>query len=311
MSELAIIKSSTLTDIAGAIRVKKGIESDLIPTTSMASEILSISTGVELPELTNPASANHILNGYESIDENGKKITGTIETKTSSDLSASGATVTVPAGYYASSVSKSVSTVTQASPSLLIDTTNNCVKATCTQSSGYVTGGTTSGTYSFTKSAGNSYTPGTSQKSLFNSGLHYFTGGQYIDGDANLLSKNIKSGVSIFGVAGTYKGAEVVYESLDGGRTSSTAKLYTSQSIGTLLCFGCSYVFEWNGSNALWSASGNYSDDATYTYCTSDGTCDTGSATVTFSDSTISVKSGGLLSNSGSFLNGYVAYIPA
>ena len=62
---------------------------------------------------------------------------GTIPTKTSSDLTASGKTITVPAGYYASNASKSVSTATQATPSINVDS-NGLITASATQNSGYV-----------------------------------------------------------------------------------------------------------------------------------------------------------------------------
>ena len=50
-------------------------------------------------------SANQSLNGVISYSK-GVKYTGNIQTKTSSDLTASGATVTAPAGYYASNATK-------------------------------------------------------------------------------------------------------------------------------------------------------------------------------------------------------------
>lgn len=46
----------------------------------------------------------------------GTKYTGSIATKTSSDLTASGATVTVPSGYYASQASKSVAAGSATAP---------------------------------------------------------------------------------------------------------------------------------------------------------------------------------------------------
>ena len=52
----------------------------------------------------------------------GTKYTGTIETKTSSDLSASGATVTAPAGYYASNASKSVASGSATAPGTISGT---------------------------------------------------------------------------------------------------------------------------------------------------------------------------------------------
>ena len=57
------------------------------------------------------ATANKILSGYSAWVD-GAEVKGSIATKTSSDLTTSGATVTVPAGYYASSASASVTSMT-------------------------------------------------------------------------------------------------------------------------------------------------------------------------------------------------------
>lgn len=56
--------------------------------------------------------ASKVLSGYTGHDATGAPFTGSIATKTSSDLTVSGATVTAPAGYYASSASKSVGNMT-------------------------------------------------------------------------------------------------------------------------------------------------------------------------------------------------------
>lgn len=55
-----------------------------------------------------------------------------------------------------------------------------------------------------TKKAAATYTPGTSDQSIASG--QYLSGTQTIKGDANLVAGNIKSGVSIFGVTGTYTG---------------------------------------------------------------------------------------------------------
>lgn len=57
-----------------------------------------------------------------------------------------------------------------------------------------------------TKKAAATYTPKTSDQSIAAS--QYLSGAQTIKGDANLVAGNIKSGVSIFGVTGTYTGGE-------------------------------------------------------------------------------------------------------
>lgn len=55
-----------------------------------------------------------------------------------------------------------------------------------------------------TKKSAAIYTPKTSDQSIAAS--QYLSGAQTIKGDANLVAGNIKSGVSIFGVTGTYAG---------------------------------------------------------------------------------------------------------
>lgn len=55
-----------------------------------------------------------------------------------------------------------------------------------------------------TKKSAATYTPGTSDQSIASG--QYLSGTQTIKGDANLVAGNIKSGVSIFGVTGTYAG---------------------------------------------------------------------------------------------------------
>ncbi len=132
---------------------------------------------------------------------------GTIPTKTSSDLTASGKTITVPAGYYASNASKSVSTATQATPSISVDS-NGLITASATQNSGYVSAGTKSATVQLTTKAATTITPGTSSKTAVAKNV-YTTGAITVAGDSNLKAANIKSGVSIFGISGTAGGGEI------------------------------------------------------------------------------------------------------
>lgn len=69
--------------------------------------------------------------------------------KSSSDLTASGATVSVPSGYYASSASKSVASGTAGTPTATKGTVSNhsvSVTPSVTNTSGYITGSTKTGT---------------------------------------------------------------------------------------------------------------------------------------------------------------------
>ena len=143
------------------------------------------------------------------VDASGTEQTGTIVTKTSSNLTVSGATVAVPAGYYASDTSKSVATATQATPSISVSS-SGVITASATQSAGYVSSGTKSAKKQLSTKSATTYTPSTSNQTI--SSGYYLTGTQTIKGDSNLVASNIKSGVSIFGVSGSYSGSNgVVY----------------------------------------------------------------------------------------------------
>ena len=159
--------------------------------------------GTQLPTLANPAGAAQILNGYEAIDGAGAKLTGTIPSKGAGDLTASGATVTVPAGYYPSQASKSMKDVTSSKNlSISVNNTTGMITAVAMQQdAGYVEKHSTYVTKQLSTKGAETITPGTSNKTI--GAPVYLTGTQTIKGDANLVPENIKSGVSIFGVAGT------------------------------------------------------------------------------------------------------------
>ena len=94
------------------------------------------------------ATAADMLNGKTAY-VNASKITGNIATKSSNDLTASGATVTAPAGYYASAASKSVASGTEGTPTATKGSVSNhaiSVTPSVTNSAGYISGGTKTGT---------------------------------------------------------------------------------------------------------------------------------------------------------------------
>lgn len=155
---------------------------------------------------------------------NGTKYTGTIAAKSGSDLTASGDTVTVPAGYYASQATKAVASGSATAPATITGTSatvstgtntltlSKTVSVTPSVTAGYISSGTAGNssvslTASVTTKAAATITPGTSNQTIA-SGT-YLTGTQTISGDANLLASNIKSGVSIFGVDGSLTSATV------------------------------------------------------------------------------------------------------
>ena len=143
------------------------------------------------------------ITGTLGLDAMATKLNG-ISKKTASDLSASGKTVTIPAGYYASQVTKDVGTATQATPSISVDSAGK-ITASANQSAGYVSAGTKTGTKQLTTQGAKTVTPGASEQTAVASGV-YTTGAVKVAGDANLLPENIAEGVSIFGVAGAHAG---------------------------------------------------------------------------------------------------------
>lgn len=237
---------------------------------------LQSKTGIVPTESSQTIQPDSGYGGLSSVQINA--ITATyvgsgVTQRTSSNLTVSGATVTAPAGYYASSASKSVTTMTlptsvssnatsgysskltvnrststqyinippgynsaggyytisavangsATGPTSLSGTgatistgtntitlTKTGVATTPTVSAGYVSNATASTatvtlTGSVTTKAAATITPGTSNQEIA-SGT-YLTGKQTISGDANLIADNIKNGVSIFGVSGTYTGS--------------------------------------------------------------------------------------------------------
>ena len=161
-------------------------------------------------------SGDEMLDGVTAYS-GGTKITGTITAKTSSDLTASGATVTAPAGYYATAASKSVASGSATAPATISGTSatvstgtntltlSKTVSVTPSVTPGYVSAGTAGNssvslTASVTTKGATTYTPTTSNQTIA-SGT-YLTGTQTISGDPNLVAGNIVSGVTIFGVTG-------------------------------------------------------------------------------------------------------------
>lgn len=198
-----ICDRSDIVAIADAVRNKTNTTNEMT-LDNIATNINKIATsgGVVLPTLINEGSASDMLSGKELIDSDGNIVTGTISTKNSNDLTVSGATVSVPAGYYAKSTTKNVSTATQAAPTIEVNA-NGLITATSIQTSGYVDAGTKSSTKQLSIQSAKTITPTTTSQIAISGGV-YATGDITVSGDLNLVANNIKSGVSIFGVTGNY-----------------------------------------------------------------------------------------------------------
>lgn len=156
--------------------------------------------------------------------------------------------------------------VEQATPTITVNT-GGLITASATQSAGYVSAGTKSITKQLTTQAAKTVTPSTSSQTAVASGRYttgtvtvaaipstyvkptatkgattytpttsnqtiaagtYCSGAQTIKGDANLVAGNIKSGVSIFGVTGTYAGTTEDLDAVITELETKTATLNTT-----------------------------------------------------------------------------------
>lgn len=165
-----------------------------------------------------------------------------ITRRSSTDLTTSGATVTVPSGFYQSSATKTITNGSVTAPSTISGTTATVTTGTNTltltktvsvtpnvTTAGYISSGTAGNasvslTASVTTKAAATITPTTTNQTIA-SGT-YLTGTQTISGDANLVGSNILSGKSIFGVAGT-----VTFQTYYTGSTTPAASLGSNGDI--------------------------------------------------------------------------------
>ena len=113
----------------------------------------SVSAGTNTLTLTKTVSVTPSVSaGYVSSGTAGDSdvsLTASVNTRSSSSLSVSGATVTAPSGYYASSASASVASGTEGTPSATKGTVSDhsvTVTPSVTNTAGYISGGTHTGT---------------------------------------------------------------------------------------------------------------------------------------------------------------------
>ena len=110
-----------------------------------------ILNGETLIDVTGKTVENSkMLYGVTALKKDGTDSTGNIVTKTASDLTASGKTVTVPAGYYATQAKKAVATGSVMMNTPTVNASTGVVTATATVTAGYVTASSPSKTLTLT-----------------------------------------------------------------------------------------------------------------------------------------------------------------
>lgn len=186
------------------------------------------SGSTDAPDLSGiTAAAEDILAGKKSVDATGAEITGTMTNQGAwSTTKTSNGDVPIPAGFHNGSgkVSVNVSTSTTTgeldTPSISFDKKLGRFIATSkVKTSGYIsTSDTTTKSYILTRYLGGEYTP-TKESKTVSLTEKYCTGDVVIKGDNNLVPANIKKGISIFGVQGTYAGDGANVISITSDRT--------------------------------------------------------------------------------------------
>lgn len=242
MSDMHIFDTK-MTAIADEIRELTETEG-LLTLDDMKTWLSEVGNNVDTSDAT--ASADEIFEG-ETAYVNGEKVTGNFtineELTAQDDLIAQ--IQTALEGKMA---------VAPADPDLQSKTVTPDTSAqTVEPDAGYdglssVTVGAIPDTYvtpTATKTA-TTYTPTTSNQTI--AAGTYCSGVQTIKGDANLVSENIKSGVSIFGVNGSYEGGS-------GGGGTTMATIGVSASYGTEI----KYIDASGNLATISNASGNYS----------------------------------------------------
>ena len=191
--------NSKMKALADAIRLKTD-RTDTLSIDEMTVAIQGIEVGTDTSDAT--ATAGDILSGKTAYVD-GSKVTGTI------------------------------STVTQATPAISVNTSTGLITATATQTAGYVAAGTKSATNQLAFKAATTITPGTTIQTVVSANT-YVGGNITIEGDANLVASNIVSGKSIFGVVGTATTGGGGNTDVEDGLITRTLTTYTNDRVTSI-----------------------------------------------------------------------------
>ena len=253
MSKVSITRS-LLDDLAMSISTKSG-EPVPLTLTEMKDAVDSIQTGGTLQTITKSYTPTETQqtetitagSGYDGIEEvdvtvgaiSSSYVGSGITRRDSTDLSASGATVTVPSGYYSSNASKAVSSGTEGTPTATKGTVSNhaiSVTPSVTNTAGYISGGTKTGT-----------AVSVSASELVSGNLPITQNGNNID-CANYSTVSVN-------VSGTSKNAQVVQST-------------TRTSASTLTAIGAELTVSKTGTYDIYYSCFRTNTSASYTWAT-------------------------------------------
>ena len=188
------------------------------------------------------AVAGDVLDGKIFSNDEDTGIEGTMPNRgtVSTDISAKATEVTIAQGYHSGSGKVKISAAEQAKiitgniksgitllgvagKSSVVDTADADAVAgdILNGKIGYVNGSKITGNIPSKGAA--TYTPGTASQTI--SAGQYLSGAQTISGDADLVAGNIKSGVNIFGVTGSFSGGIKTIQFGDSAQSGSQANI--------------------------------------------------------------------------------------
>ena len=214
-----------MTTLSGPIIVGRGV---------------TVRVGIDSDKISNvlgDATPEDVASGKTFSAGGGFTMVGTATASTPSlqeksvTPSATEQTVTPDSGYdgLSSVTVEAMPTAALGTPTISVDSAGKITATVQQASAGYVEAGSKSATKQLTTKGAATITPGTSDQTIA-SGT-YLTGAQTIKGDANLVAGNIKSGVSIFGVAGSFAGSG------GGGSSDNNCEAYHITSASAKLNF--------------------------------------------------------------------------
>ena len=140
---------------------------------ALSTQAAAVITPIESSQIA-VASGKYTLGNIEVAAISSDYVGSAVTQNSAADVTISGPTVNIPSGYYNSDVSKAVSTVAMAIPTIEFNTTTGAIQAKSTQAAGYVAAGSTTVTSSLGIITGTTITPTESIQTI--------GGNAYVDG---------------------------------------------------------------------------------------------------------------------------------